>query len=558
MSASYANLDAQAICRIMLEARETERDAVQEAVISGELKPDRALLRTLVLQELTSRFYPGSEVEGVGAVNEIYVDNAVARTRTWLVSILSIVADDDVPTRDHLKQYFDPQFETNPWIPYWIIFGMIRSGAPHTREVALTAADHPEPLVSMAATAILAQPVDGSGAAGRAEAEKWRQKILLGLESDDEKELWAALRALRLVHLQNTSAKIRQQVCAIVEKGLVQFTTYDAIVALSYVKPNSAASIDPAEEAAESLVRFIERNRRNPLQDGTRVKALRVLGELKVEKSEHTLLEELIDENPAVARAAAGALENILGARRAVGKVLEDAVEHGSASPNTLRAYANALRWMQSQTDIAEELEAQMGSSVLANQETARQLLAEIGGPFAFQKLAAMKRSIEQFTAMLSRTEESVRKTFEDSIEKAKLGFRYATIMDWSVFIVGLALLGVSGALVLRSEGDLTNWVAPLATGGLGVMGILYTNLVLQPRRQIRDAVQELMRLQVLYMGYVRQLTEIDQAYTRMLLEDEKIDPDTVARYSGIIEAQMRKALNAVGRAESSAGENDQ
>jgi hypothetical protein len=42
--------------------------------------------------------------------------------------------------------------------------------------------------------------------------------------------------------------------------------------------------------------------------------------------------------------------------------------------------------------------------------------------------------------------------------------------------------------------------------GGAGVLSILYTLLVARPRDQVRDAVDHLMYLKVVFLGYLRQL----------------------------------------------------
>jgi hypothetical protein len=271
-----------------------------------------------------------------------------------------------------------------------------------------------------------------------------------------------------------------------------------------------------------------------------------MLGKLKSEKCVPTLLEELIAENPSVAREAACALEATLGAQRAVGKVVEMASQSSQKGQNLVRDYGNALRWMKGQAEVAEELETHMGVGAVASREIARLLLAEIGGAMAFQKLAAVRRSIDQYTEMFNRTEETVRKIFEDSIEKAKFGFRSATGMDLIVFIIGVVLILASSIAALQQQGNLTNWVTPAATGISGVAFILYTLFLSNPRQKIQEAVDHLMQLQIVYMGYVRQLTEADQAYNRLLLEEERIDTEVVGKYATIIKECMGEARYAI------------
>src|SRR5688500_17955625 len=120
-----------------------------------------------------------------------------------------------------------------------------------------------------------------------------------------------------------------------------------------------------------------------PWKDGMRTGAITGLGNLEVESAAPLLVEELGDDNPAIVREAARALERVLGLGVAVTRVTEAAAR---ADEGGLVAYGRALRWLNRDA-VAEELEALMGAGAPRQQDAARSLLSELGGAVAFQKL---------------------------------------------------------------------------------------------------------------------------------------------------------------------------
>src|SRR6185295_2457396 len=126
---------------------------------------------------------------------------------------------------------------------------------------------------------------------------------------------WAVLRALRFVYLPFAV----KSVCSLVLNPHFDDNTYDAIVALGNVPPDTPQ----AEDAGLALMTFITRYRRYQFWDVMRIRAIDSLGQLKLESSASLLLEELTDYNPSIAKQAALALETILGPPTTVARVLE-------------------------------------------------------------------------------------------------------------------------------------------------------------------------------------------------------------------------------------------
>lgn len=513
-----ADETAQRILKSIINGRESERNAASASLSDPKLNVNREYLRQLIQKELREKYYPGRE--------DWEQDDSVRWTRSWLVNTLGKISDGDAEASALVRQYLDPGFEKPFWTRFWAFESLLSTEVQDLPELARRVVKDPEVLLQMVAHCVLAKLGETQ------EREKALRDIQKGLGSQDAYVQWATLRALRHIPIPSMFERIH----AILDLGGNDDVTYDAIVALSSATPGSPH----AELAASKLNDYVTKHRRQPWYDGMRTAALKALGKLKVESVAPLLVEELADDNPAVARAAAVALKDLVGIRTAAARVVESASKSGAAE--SAEALARALRWMERDA-VVEELESVMVSGRPEHQEAARILLSEIGGLAAMQKLRARTASIAQYGAEMEKAEEKIRDLFEATIAEARAGFKLASMMDVAVFAIGLALVAVSAGLVLFRGGDLNNWAGVGLTGGTGVLGVLYGILIARPRKQILEAVDHLMHLKVVFLAYLRQLHQVDQAYTRRLLDDRPLASDEAAQYSNMADATMRAAV---------------
>lgn len=275
------------------------------------------------------------------------------------------------------------------------------------------------------------------------------------------------------------------------------------------------------------------------------MQALTSLGQLKVEATAPTVLRELRDDNPAIVREAARALEQILGVRVAVARMVESA----SSDRDLVTGSAAALRWMDRDA-VVRELEAVMMSGAPDAQEAAGNILSEIGGISAFEILRARKDASKRYLDVLQVAEDGVRAQFNDSIREARTGFKFATGMDLVVFFLGVGLLAWSAGVVLANDGTLDSWAGVGLTGSIGVLGVVYGTLIANPRRKVEQAVDHLMFLKVVFLSYLRQLHQVDQAYTQRMLENEPMDAEQLKQFSIMVRTIMSSSINILSRTE--------
>jgi HEAT repeat protein len=502
---------AAAIFRAMISNRVADKYQAVETLSNSTDKIDLPMLRTLLIKAIKKDYYSGKENEDQ--------DSSVARTRSWLLAALARVSTGDEDATALVAKHVDSKAEPYAWARYWSLVGLIQSKNDEAKAVAKAASADEEPLVSLLATAYLASLRDKTAA----------HKIQKSL--DDPGTQWCTLRALRIVPLPATISTISE----IVKSGNYTDETYDAIIALGKIPVDGSH----AASAAQVLSECVTKLRDSPWKDGMRTGAIAGLGNLKVESSGPLLIEELVDDNPAIAREAARAMEKILGLRVSVIRVVEAASKSGAAGTDI---YGRALRWLNREA-VAEELETLMQSGSTKQQDVARALLSEIGGAVAFEKLRARTDVMKQYSEVLEKAEEKIRTLFETSVLEAQSGFHLAVVMDVVVFAVGVVLLLGSAGYALYTQGDIGTWAGVGVTGGVGVLGMVYGVLIANPRRQVRESVDHLMRVKMVFLAYLRRLHQADQAYARRLLDDEPITVEQVKGFSEAVGTIMRETV---------------
>ncbi len=423
--------------------------------------------------------------------------------------------------------HVDGAKEPNEWARYWALEALVHRNPVDLPDICRPVATQDRAdLPRMLAAAVLAR----SG-------EQAQQQLIRGVlntpssVADASSRKWAVLRALRFVYLPSAVGAV----CSFVEKPSFGDESYDAIVALGNVPPNS----QHAENAGLVLSGFITRYRKYQYWDAMRVRAIDSLGRLRIESTAPLLLEEMTDFNPSVARAAAVALEVVLGPSTTVMRIIELLVKRGDQE---LPRFARGLREMRDQKAIAEELAAAMASHCSATQDCAQRLLSEIGGASAFEKLRGLTKSTERYLSVLDKADDRLRELFEATVAEARTGFKIVIAMDVVLFFVGVVLIALSGYLAMQEAKPFSSW-ATWITGSAGVLATLYGRFVAQPRAQVQASVQYLSGLKAVFLGYLRQLRQTDLAYTRRVLEDKPLAADETKAFNDLVEQTMEKAL---------------
>ena len=525
---------AEWVVKALTSGRFAEKLEAQRLLSDAQADIDLNVTRNKLLHLLSDEFSPVRE--------QLDENQDLSGVRCWLLSALGRLPAQNGEPEATLKRHLDPAYEPDDWARYWTLEALIRRKpadlATLCEPVAL---QDPELLPKMLATAILALK-------GSPEQQKQQRQVIRNILNDTsgtreaEANKWGVLRALRFIYLPFAV----KPVCGIVHQPKFDDNTYDAIVALGNVPPDTPQ----AEEAGLALMTFITRYRRYQFWDAMRIRAIDSLGHLKLDNSASLLLEELTDFNPSIARQAALALETILGPPTTVARVLELLGKRGDSE---IPRFARGLREMQNQKAIAEELGVAMISYTGTDQEQVQRLLSEIGGIPAFQKLNSLTKSTERYIKALEEADDRLRLQFEDTIKEARTGFKAVIVMDVVLFSIGVILIGVAVVMALNDPEPAKAW-STWVTGAGGALAILYGRFFAQPRAQVESSVQYLSGLKAIFLGYLRQLRQTDQAYTRRVLEESALTAEETNGFNDLIERIMDRSIRRLSTKNASGG----
>ena len=515
--------NAATICDLLQHGRETQRGEAELMLRNPNFPVDRKVVRDTLLRLLSDTYKPEPEPKAVEAEKL-----RSANTRAWLLYILPFIADVDVEAAAVMKRGLDPSTEQNRWCRYWALVGQVRSLLERSSGSLVALASLATPILQSGDDKLVVMLARAAAArAGDATSLETIRTALLDPGSEDQ---WEVLRAIRIVPLGN--GDIINRLCDIVSRGDSSDITYDAIQALTKIGPNS----DYVKRATRCLGDFVDRWATYPGRDAMRLRAIAGLGGFRRASEAGILVEQLLDENPAIVREAARALEACVGTRSAVDRILFETAKSG----NEASLYASGLRWMEKREEVVDQLALAMMSAPTEQREYARTLLSEVGGVAAMEKLRVQSNLMTQHSEFLKLSEDRVQDMFKTSIEDAHTGFKRSLTMDQVVFYVGILLIVTSASLMFKHDGRLSaDWVG---TGTTGVLGVLYTLLIAKPRQQVEQGVDHLMKLKVVFLGFLRQLHQADSSYVRRLLDDKSIGADELKSYNALIEEAMQKA----------------
>ena len=342
---------------------------------------------------------------------------------------------------------------------------------------------------------------------------------------------WALLRALREVSPGPPegplAALVRDQLMALIrDPQAYNDHRHTAIELLGRFPPN----LDVVRGIGEVLV--------SEANEYLRLRAAVTLGVLANAASARDLVAAATDENAEVRVQAARSLELCVGTDRAIAALVEAAMEDG-ATDLSIGSLVDALRMLDRDRVRSTELLGKvLGGDDRERAKCAERMLLDLGGWSAVQRLSQRRATLDQLDALLADSEKVVQETFQRTIRQAQASFYFALAVNVLVVVVGLVLVGIAVAHLVREPGDLESWLLPGGTGVLAVVLNLYFN---NPRQNAREDLAALINVNVLFLGYLRQLNQIDATFKHSYIESRDFSVrDMQATVNGIQRAVDR------------------
>lgn len=213
--------------------------------------------------------------------------------------------------------------------------------------------------------------------------------------------------------------------------------------------------------------------------------------------------------------------------------------------PLALAPEKNAVLLVDALRHIDIDLAAKALRDVLGSPDSkmssrAYDLLTMLGGQTATQILMGERtKALDRYTVILTNADNDVQEHFKQLIFQARAAFWFSMAMHTIVFIIGVGVL--IGSLVLAFQGGL-NTVTAWVGGGVGTAAIVLTTFYRNPLQNVRGSLNSLMQVDVVFLGFVRQINQIDATFKHMFLEAH----DFGTTHMQATVAEMKTTVNKV------------
>jgi hypothetical protein len=227
------------------------------------------------------------------------------------------------------------------------------------------------------------------------------------------------------------------------------------------------------------------------------------------DETQNALLLAVEDPDAQIRLDAANALSKMIGIEKSIKLLLPLALERDQDTA----LLVDALRHISPDL-AAKEIRDALGNPDVKISTRAYQLLTMLGGQAATQILMSERaKALDRYTDILSDADKDVRDHFKELMSQAKVSFWMSLIMHSIVFGIGVAVLIAS--LVVAFGGGSPTVSAWIGVGGAGAsaLTILLSAFYRNPLRNVRGSLNALMQVDVIFLGYVRQINQIDATF---------------------------------------------
>jgi hypothetical protein len=313
--------------------------------------------------------------------------------------------------------------------------------------------------------------------------------------------------------------------------------------------------VDTRWEAIQTLASFVHRRSEVTSQLGdllVREKdpsirryyldALRKLNQPK--EAQVALLTAVEDSDAQIRFDAATALKEMVGPEKSIQLLLPRALE---CDPDTTYL-VDALRLIEKDSGLA----ANAIRDALSNPDTkvstrAYQLLVKLGGQTAAQILMGERtKALDKYTDILGDADRDVRDHFRELMSQAKFAFWLSLGMHVVVFGIGVWVLIASLSLAINSGlNSLATWIG-VGGAGASALVILLTAFYRNPLRNVRTSLNALMQVDVVFLGYVRQINQIDATFKHMFLDPKDFGTEQMKATVAEIQAAVKESLEQI------------
>lgn len=277
------------------------------------------------------------------------------------------------------------------------------------------------------------------------------------------------------------------------------------------------------------------------MADWPRRACVEALAELKIPEIKEAMLFGVRDRDAEIRERATVALVETLGSLEAVRFITDNLLREEDPSPH----YIIALRMIDS------EVAAQLLKDSLLHpdpdvMQRATWALTELGGEAALRTLQAQQALVvNKYTELLGKADERIMEQFENLMGRARIAFKMTMWMHGIIFGLGVITLAVS--LGIAFWDGFETYVSYVGTvGAVGSLAVLLALFYRNPLENIGTSVTNLVKVNVVFLGYIRQINQIDATFKQLFLTPSGFTTKEMKETVDEIEEAVTKTLQKV------------
>lgn len=376
------------------------------------------------------------------------------------------------------------------------------------------------------------------------EATKILEKML---QSGNFEWMWTACRALEMVSCREMLEPLR---CVVESSQTWPDIRNRAVIAIGLIESPAAVRVlgqvlIGARDVIikESAIKGLEKIGMSRLVQGM-LDQLHEAGEARYSVAD-SLMVALTDKNAEIRRRAAEALPKTLidlqtykdgdqdaytkaleqaripATEKVVNEIIRETVEMKSGIPPLVDAL-RAINPPEAEA-AATVLRNHLFSEDISVKQRAEYALRLLGGEKAVQTLMAQKTEVlRSYNELLAKADEPIQTLFKDTMRQAQRSFDISQGMSVTIFIIGVSALVVSLYMAFTAGQDEIQRIFGAGTSIVSIIAILLDMTFRDPHKRVHESTSVLLRTKVIFLGYVRQIHQIDATFKHEFIEGGK------------------------------------
>jgi hypothetical protein len=237
------------------------------------------------------------------------------------------------------------------------------------------------------------------------------------------------------------------------------------------------------------------------------------LAQIGKPQTKDALLIAICDADAEIRVRAAKALKQTLEPAEAVACIVDCMLQYDQPS----QGYLDALRLIDPKA-ASQAISENVLHPDPKVAERARMNLIQLGGEDAVRILQRQRdEALKAYSDILKNADDQITQQFEGLIEQARSAFSMTMWMHAVIFGLGVIVLSIS-LYVAMAQGFETFERFVGVGAAMGSLTMLLTLFYRDPLKNIRESVSNLLKVNVVFLGYIRQINQIDASFKQLFL----------------------------------------